>query len=125
MQLVQYVNTQKLFKALGVYLMLKACCDGHVLLTKALRSQIMEQLGIHTVSSFRKYINQLRELNWIGVDDATHTYYVRGFNTIRRQHGWLNSTSVVLPVAKDARQMKVFVQASCTCHKVRTMVNGR
>lgn len=125
MQLVQYVNVQKLFKALGVYLMLKACCGGHVVLTKALRSQIMEQLGIHTVASFSKYVKQLKEQNWIGVDDAKHTYYLRGFNFIRRQHGWITSTSVVFQMAAHAKQMKLFVHASCICHKVRTMVNGR
>lgn len=125
MQLVQYVNAQKLYKAMGVYLMLKASCDGHVVLTKELTSQIMEQLGIHTVVSFSKYVMQLKEQNWIGVDDATHTYYIRGFNTIRKHNEWLNSTSVVFQIAKDATQMKVFVQASCTCHKVRGMVNGR
>lgn len=106
MQMMQYVNAQKLFKALGVYLMLKGCCSGHLMLTKDIRRAIMEQLRIHTVASFNKYIGQLKELNWIGVDDATNTYYVRGFNFIRKQYGWFNSTSVVFTIAKDAKQIK-------------------
>ena len=45
MQLVQHVNEQKLFKALGVYLMLKASCDGHVVLTKVQAPVKLTTLG--------------------------------------------------------------------------------
>ena len=86
MQMVRYVAENKLFKVLAVYLLLKAYSDGNLALAGDIRARIKEQLGIRTLVSFNKYIKQLRKLNWIGVDEATHTCYVRGFNTIRRHY---------------------------------------
>lgn len=124
-ELLKYANANKLHKALGIYLLLKASCNGHIVLTKQDRLQVMDALQIKTVASFNKHLGRLVAENWVGLDDSTGTYYIRGFNYLRRKHGFTGSLSVCFYTATDGCTIKEFIQAALICNEVRRKVHGR
>jgi hypothetical protein len=117
-ELIQQVQASKLHKSLGVYLMMKAACDGHIVLSKEQRRVIMAALGINTVRSFEKYLNKLITLNWIGFDKQTKAYYIRSFKTIRKENGFYRYRAVPFYISKDSTTITEFVQAAIICDKV-------
>jgi hypothetical protein len=124
-ELVQYVNACKLYKALGIYLLLKVSCDGHIKLSKDGRLQIMEALNIKTLASFNKHLNKLVELNWIGIDKNTATYYIRSIKYLRLRESYNRCLTVSFDVSSDSCTIKEFVQGALICSDIRRKEHGR
>jgi hypothetical protein len=124
-ELLMYANANKLHKAVGIYLLLKAFCDGHIILSRHDRLQIMDALQIKTVASFNKHLNRLISLNWVGLDGNTGTYYVRGFNYLRKQQDFKSSLSACFYVASDSCTIKEFIQGGLINSDIRRKNHGR
>jgi hypothetical protein len=124
-ELIQYAHANKLHKAAGIYLLLKASCDGHIKLSKDDRQEIMEALQIKTVTSFNKYLKRLIQLNWVGFDANTGTYYIRSINYLRRSEGYESRLSVRFDVSTEACTIKEFIQGALVCHVARRKEHGR
>lgn len=124
-ELLQMVNACKLHKALGIFLLLKSYCDGHLILTKDLQTEMMLRMGIRTITSFSKYLDRLIQLNWVGRDHSNNTYYIRSFNWLRKVHQFTYTTSAVFNLTKDIRHITEFVQAAIIGFEVRRRESGR
>ena len=123
-ELLQYVNDNRLFKALGLFLLLKVSGDGHITLYNELKQGIISALGI-SLNTFKKHLKALVELNWVGVDLNTGIYYIRSFNFVRRKYGYTGSHSVRFNISDDACTIKEFVQGALICYDVRRKIHGR
>jgi hypothetical protein len=117
-QLVQLVHTRKLHKALGIYLLMKASCDGHMVLTPGHRLSIMHALRLKTVRSFEKHLQKLVELNWVGYDDISRTYYVRSFKSLRKTYSFYQYRAVPFSISKDSATITEFVKAAIICNDI-------
>jgi hypothetical protein len=124
-ELVQYAHQNKMNKALGLYLALKASCDGHTLLTPEHKGNLMAILGIKDRRSFNCYLKQLKSNNWVGHDLKTGIYYIRGNNSLRRRYRFRKSSAVVFYIGKDAKNISAFVQGAILNHELMRRVRGR
>ncbi len=124
-ELLQMVNACKLHKALGIFLLLKSYCDGHLILTKELKAEIMLRMGIRTLTSFSKYMERLVQLNWVGIDHSNNTCYIRSFNWLRKVYHFTYTTSAVFNFRRDIRYITQFVQAAIIGFEVRRRESGR
>lgn len=111
--------------ALGLFLILKASCNGHAVLTDAWKAFLMNALGIKTARSFHQYFHRLIEENWIGLDHKTNTVYIRSFKLLRISLGFYNPTTVEFEVSKDASAIKEFSYAAILCSEVKRRLHAR
>ncbi|MCU7551797.1 hypothetical protein OCK74_21935 [Chitinophagaceae bacterium LB-8] len=124
-ELVHLVHDNKLHEALGIYLLLKASCDGHLFLSVEQRSCIMAALGLKDVRTFKKHLDKLIQLNWVGYNKNSRTYYIRSFKTLRVQSGFHKYLSAVFHVSKDAANITEFIQGVLLCFEIKRRMRGR
>lgn len=123
-EFLQHVNDNRLFIVLGLFLLLKASGDGHIMLNTELKQGIMSALQI-SLNTFKKHLKTLIGLNWVGVDASTGIYYIRSFNFLRRKYGYTGSVAARFNLSSDACTIKEFVQGALICHDVRRKMHGR
>lgn len=124
-ELIQYAHKKKMHKALGLYLLLKASCDGHTVLTKEYKSYFMSLLGIKDNRSFSKHLQKLIAENWIGCNAKTGIYYIRGSKSLRKRYGFRHNTAVVFNIADDAPNVTAFVHGAIINHEIRRRTKAR
>lgn len=124
-ELIQFAHKNKMHKALGLYLLLKASCDGHIVLSKELLSRMMSMLNISDRRSFRKYLKQLLSENWVGYNPETGIYYIRGSKNLRKRYGFRHNTSAVFYIAEDAPKVTAFIHGAIISHEIRRRTKAR
>lgn len=117
-ELVQYAHTQKMHKALGLYLLMRASCDGYMALTTGCKSSFMVLLNIKDGRSFNKHLQKLINENWIGYDTGKQLYYIRGSKELRKRYGFHNSSAVIFNIVKDAPNVTSFIHGAIISHEV-------
>lgn len=111
-ELIKYAHKHKIHKALGLYLLMKASCDGHLVLSCGLRTTFMGLLKIKDKRSFDKHLQRLVKENWIGHDPLNQIYFIRGTKRLRERLGLQNGTAVVFYIGKDTHRIKDFVHGA-------------
>lgn len=124
-ELIQFAHKNKMHRALGLYLLLKASCDGHIVLTKEHKSRLMSLLGIRDNRSFRKHLQRLITENWIGHNATTGVYYIRGSKSLRKRYGFRHNTAAVFYIANDARNITAFVHGAIINNEIRRRTKAR
>jgi hypothetical protein len=124
-ELIKYAHMHKMHRALGLYLLMKASCDGHMVLTVDRISALMASLNIKDGRSFTKHLHKLIEENWIGYDIKGQVYYIRGSRELRKRYGFRNSSAVVFNLVEDAPNVKAFVHGGIICHEVKRRNTAR
>jgi len=112
-------------KALGLYLLLRASCDGHTMLTPIYKASFKEILRIKDNRSFYKHLQKLLDENWIGYDTQSEVYYIRGIKELRRRLGFQDYRAVVFYINPHAYSIKEFIQAAILNNVVKRKNKAR
>lgn len=118
-ELVQYVHDNKMYKSLGLYLLLKASCDGYTLLKKECKIWFMSLLGIKDGRSFNKHLHKLISDSWVGYNEKTGIYYIRGFKALRKRYDFQHRSAVVFYITQDAPNVTTFVHGAIINHQIK------
>lgn len=90
-ELCQFVLRQKMLPSFKIYLLLKMTTSGKCRLEKWDKIMYSEFCGYTSIKSFDNNLKKLQSLNWIGYNEKTFYYFIRGFAFIQRQHQLLKS----------------------------------
>ncbi|QEC44397.1 hypothetical protein [Pseudobacter ginsenosidimutans] len=124
-QLIKYAHANKLQKALGLYLLLKASCDGHAEFNHDWKAFLMNTLDIKTTRSFNKYMSMLINENWVGLDKKSNTVYIRSFKWLRMKYGLYEPSIVEFDVVEDARHIVDFISSTILCFEIKRREHAR
>lgn len=123
--LVEYAHKNKMHRPLGLYLLMKASCDGHMSMEIDKKKEFMKLLSIKDCRSFNKYLDRLKSENWVGYDKNSQVYYIRGTKELIRRYGFTNPQSVVFYTDKDAGNISSFVHGTIICQILRKRNKAR
>lgn len=124
-ELVEYAHKQKMHRALGLYLLMKYSCDGHMQLTPELQKHYMTLLGTKDKRSFNKHLERLKNENWVGYDNKRQIYYIRGTKELIKRYGFSSPQSVVFYLETDAPNIQSFIHGAIICQLLRKRINAR
>ena len=82
-ELCFYVIRNKMMPTFKVYILLKMTCSGITRLTPSYRTYFAEFCGYRHVRLFNKHIERLKDLNWIGYNQDSGVYHIRGFDYLQ------------------------------------------
>jgi hypothetical protein len=82
-----YVAENKVYNPFKLYLCLKNSCSGIIKIDKDFKEKAAKELGYSTVKSVDNNLKKLLALDWVGYDENTGLYYVRGFKRVRFKVG--------------------------------------
>lgn len=100
-----------MFNPFQLYIVLKARCNGAIKLRKANLDEIRDELSYKSIRSVKNNLKILLDLNWIGHDRKSKTYYIRSFDRICKQCG-LKITSCAEFNLKEINKFKAFIISS-------------
>jgi len=117
-QLLEYVQENKLVKAFAVFMYLKCMSGGKMRNTQDAFIAMPEVIGIKDTRTINKHLKTLLKLNWIGFNTATDDYFVRGIGYIRKQHGFKQRKAATFHF-KDIQKMQAFVAGSIISSNIK------
>lgn len=117
-ELLSYVQEHKLVKTFTVFLYLKCMAVGKVRNTDEAFKQMPCMLGIKDRRTMHKHIQRLLGLNWIGFNEATGDYFIRGTEFIWKQHCFKIKTAATF-YFKHIRKVQAFIAGSIISHNVK------
>lgn len=110
-ELIQFVIRNKFEKPLIVFLAFKSLCAG-IINEKSLDwSRVSSITGIKSKATLKKHLNILFNLNWVGFNQTTRNYFVRGFNWIRKIHAFPKRTGVRFYINNFSKYKSFFAAA--------------
>lgn len=120
LSLIRHCNKHGLLQELKVFTYLKLYCSnnpkssGPAFNPKALR----ERLGIKSIKTFRKYLQSLQALNWVGCNDSANILHVRSYRRIISIIGSSEKAAVrVKP--EDLKRFRAFATAALVTKLIR------
>ncbi len=84
LDLLAYAQKNSLVKPLRIYIYLKCTSDGIINEYSDSFKNMPSHLGIKSKRCIQKYLNQLRELKWVGYDITTRIFYIRSLVNVFR-----------------------------------------
>lgn len=109
--------TQGMEKALGIFLYLKFNSSGKIHKDALPFRTIKWDLGISQERTFMKHFKKLLDANWIGFNNITGYYFIRGFDRLRIEYNYKSRQAVTLQY-HDLRVLKAFLVAAIIGSKV-------
>ena len=107
----RYVQQHGIVKPFGLYLYLKFVSSGKLHESSPEFRALYKTLGVKSKKTVSKYIQTLKNLNWIGYNPASGYYFIRSFDVIRFIHNFRNRQATTLHF-KDLKRMQAFVVGS-------------
>ncbi len=117
-EVMTYVFVKDIRKPFRLFLYLKAVSSGMLHKNSEEFQQAMDILDIKDVRTFRKYIRALLDENWIGYDDKSGIYYMRGFQFIRKQHSFMKRRTALFYIDSDIIDLDAFMFAAIVGDRV-------
>jgi len=120
LHLCEFAIQNRFVKELRLYLYLKKECFGQIKLSSLKKEEIAIALscGDRTV---RNHLNSLMARNWIGYNEKSKYYFIRGFEKVRSIEGlagrkgcWLEINTK--DIWSDQRKFRAFVVATIIGH---------
>lgn len=111
LQLIEFAVKNKMLKAFGLFKYLKMYSDGKVCADSPLMQQAASELGIKDKRTLKKYLKQLSDINWVGFNPASGSYFIRSFSFIRKMHFFKKRNSATFSV-DDMGKFTSFCYAS-------------
>ena len=109
--LAELVLTNRLFRSFQIYLALKNACRGQIEITRDIKIIIAGLTGTSR-KTIDRAIKDLLKSNWIGYDRKRDTYFIRGFDALRRIETIRSKRAYWFDI-KHLKKVKSFVVACC------------
>ncbi|MBD1398352.1 hypothetical protein H9Q13_14365 [Pontibacter sp. JH31] len=116
-QLALHAERASLIEELKVYVALKMLCSGKIKANSRLIKPLREHIGIKCRKTFKKHLNKLIALNWIGHNESSNYIFIRSYNRICSQLEIPDKTYVWFET-DSFRNFREFVFASIVCCKI-------
>ena len=120
-EVMTYVFVEDIRKPFRLFLYLKAVSSGMLHKDSEEFQQAMDILDIKDVRSFRKYISALLNENWIGYDEKTGIYFIRGFQFIREQHAFIKRSTALFHIDSDIIDLDAFMFAAIVGDRINRL----
>lgn len=117
LELCEHVIRTKFFRPMQVYIHLKSVCSGKIKRGDIDYRGIASVLGLKSGRTVRNNLKILLDKNWIGYNNKTEIYFIRGFEAIRRIHNFKAKTAAEFDT-KDIRNIKAFLAGAKIAHLV-------
>ena len=124
-EVMTYVFVKDIRKPFRLFLYLKAVSSGMLHKDSEEFQQAMDILDIRDVRTFRKYISALLNENWIGYDDKTGIYFIRGFQFIREQHMFIKRSTALFHIDSDIIDFDAFMFAAIVGDRINRLKSYR
>ena len=124
-EVMTYVFVEDIRKPFRLFLYLKAVSSGMLHKDSEEFQQAMDILDIKDVRSFRKYISALLNENWIGYDEKTGIYFIRGFQFIREQHAFIKRSTALFHIDSDIIDLDAFMFAAIVGDRINRLKSYR
>lgn len=118
LDILEYTYFKKYEKALVVFLYLKSKSDGILNKTAIDFTDLKNATGIKDKRTFKKHLNTLQEINFIGYSKVSGNYFIRGFKAIGGLNKFNNKRSVRIPF-QEIKYLKSFMEAAIISKAIR------
>lgn len=109
--------SEKQHREIVLFLYLKMTTSSRVKIEGRKKSEIMQVLSISESTLYRR-LDTLREWDWVGYDEITGVYSIRGFKRIYELEKFKGKTAVYLRI-DELYHFQVFSFAACVGYLVR------
>jgi len=110
--LLSYVQENRLVKAFPVFLYLKCMTSGKVHNTDVAFTSMSDAIGVKDRRTLKKHISRLLALNWIGFNPKSGNYFIRSIGFIWKIHQFKSKTAATFKF-NDIRSVQAFITGSC------------
>lgn len=117
-EMIQFCYDNNFGKPLLVFLYLKSISNGIVNEKNICFKDFSAKSGIKDKRTFRKYLDILIDINWIGFNADSKNYFIRSFKRIRRSLGFRQRTGVIFET-EYIPKFKGFIEGAIICQKLR------
>lgn len=117
-ELIRYVKTQRLERCFSVYLYLKINSDGVINAKDIPYEGICRDLHIKDRRTFKKHINKLISLDWVGFNPKTKNYFIRGFAFLKDKYGFKTRVGAICEKS-NLRELKYFLPAAIIAFEIK------
>ena len=108
-EMIDFVIKNRIYKSFQLYLYLKIISSGKIKLTKDIIFDCSKFLNVST-KSIKRYLDNLLKLNWVGYNQYSGYYFIRGFDALRNLRGSYARTAAIFDI-KDIIKIKEFLIA--------------
>jgi len=103
---LQKALTEKVHREIALFLYLKMRSSSRVKIEGRKKREVMQVLKI-SESTLYRYVGTLRNWDWMGFDEKTSVYFIRGFKRIYEMEGFISKTAVRFSI-KDLINLQTF-----------------
>ena len=116
-QIANHVVKNNLQKPFAIYLYLKFNSSGKIHEESDTFTSIKKELKIKDNRTYKKHFQSLIDINWVGYNEKSGYYHVRGFDRIRYEYQFKGKQAVTL-YYYDLKKLDDFLNASLICASV-------
>lgn len=114
---LQKALIEKKHREISLFLYLKMTNSGRVKIKGRKKSEILQILQIDESTLYR-WLNELKDWDWLGYDNRTQTYFIRGFQHINRVEEYISRTAVRI-VIQDLFHIQSYSFSACLGYLLR------
>lgn len=119
MDMIRFVVQHKMVKAFELYIFLKCHSSGKVHRDSSLFQSMSGVLGIRDLRTIKSYLAVLLNLNWIGFNDVSGYYFIRGFSYIRKAHQFKNRKAAIFDYRQIDALADCFLPGALICEQIK------
>lgn len=117
-EMCKYAITNKFIRPLQLYIYLKTQHVGCFKLELCCLKKIANDIGLKSVKTVKTNLELLIKRNWVGLNNKSGNYFVRGFEAVRRQEGFNYRASAIFYIS-DIKEIKAFTAGAVISYLVR------
>lgn len=123
LHILQKALIEKYHREIELYIYLKITTDGRLKLKGRKKSEVLQVLSISESTLYRR-LRVLQDWNWVGFDDLTQTYFIRGYNYVLKSEQAISRTAVKFTF-KDILQLQTFSFSACVGFLLRSQTRRK
>lgn len=118
-QISQFVYDNELTKPFSIYLYLKLLAGDKVAASDEVFNSLRTDLKMADPKNrtFRKHLQKLLDLNWIGYNAKSGIYHIRSFDHIRAVNGFKKCRATKL-FLRDIKQIQIYLVGVIICSEI-------
>lgn len=110
-EICQWALTNREIPLLKVYLYFLFKFSGKVKLTRKDFNKLSHDLGYNSTKQPKKYLKKLLLRNWIGYNNTSKYYFIRGLDPVRSIEGFYRQSAIQMKY-KDLKHLREFCFSS-------------
>lgn len=117
--IIDFVLKNKMAKAFQLFIYLKCYSGGKVHEHSSLFYSLPGALEIKDQRTIRDYLAKLQSFNWIGYNEKSGYYFIRGFDAIRKKHNIKSRKAAIFDYRDIAHLATGFLPGAAICSNIK------